>query len=180
MDNRLFWIDLEMTGLDPERHIIIEIASIITDAHLDIVAIGPDIVIHYPESDYSSMEEWSQEHHQASGLLDRSRISSYNCRQAEQATVNFISRYCPDEKPPLCGNSIWQDRRFIIQHMPRLDAQLNYRNVDVSSIKELVRRWYPTLPPFKKEKLHLAMDDIKESIMELKYYRKNVFLESQV
>jgi oligoribonuclease len=172
----LIWIDLEMTGLDPDRHVIVEIASIVTDSQLTVVAEGPDIVIHHPEDVLFAMEPWSLEHHQASGLLDRIRASSWTCQQAEAETIQFLSRYCEREASPLCGNSIGQDRRFLVKHMPRLEAFFHYRNIDVSSVKELVKRWYPSLSPFKKEKSHLALSDIRESISELRYYRKEVFV----
>jgi oligoribonuclease len=174
-DEHLIWIDLEMTGLDPERHVIIEIATIITDDQLDIVAQGPEIAIHYPESDLVSMDEWSRRQHQSSGLLDRAKASSMSCRRAEQDTLAFLRRYCTEGECPLCGNSVWQDRRFLIKHMPRLEAFFHYRNIDVSSIKELAKRWYPSLPPFPKQKTHLALGDIKESIEELRHYRLKLF-----
>lgn len=174
-DKYLIWIDLEMTGLDPERHVIIEIATIVTDDKLNIISQGPEIAINYPEDILSVIEEWSRKQHQASGLLARVRASSINCRQAEQDTLDFLRRYCNEGQCPLCGNSVWQDRRFLIKYMPRLEAFLNYRNIDVSSIKELARRWYPSLRPFSKKKSHLALDDIKESIEELKHYRLKLF-----
>lgn len=176
MDPHLVWIDLEMTGLDPEIHVIVEIASIVTDTELNIVEQGPDTAIFYPEEILAHMEPWSLEHHQASGLLDRIRNSSVSCEKAEKETIDFLSRYISKGKSPLCGNSIYQDRRFLVKHMPRLEAFFHYRNIDVSSIKELVKRWYPALHAFQKEKSHLALNDIKESIEELRYYRKNVFV----
>ena len=176
MNTNLIWIDLEMTGLDPETHVIVEIASIVTDGQLNILAQGPDIAINHPEHTLYSMEEWSRDHHQASGLLDRVKASSWDCRRAEEETLDFVSRYCEKGKSPLCGNSVWQDRRFLIKYMPRLEAFLHYRNIDVSSVKELVKNWYPDLPPFKKQKAHLAMSDIEESIRELIYYREYVFI----
>lgn len=176
MKDRLVWIDLEMTGLDPEKDVILEIGSIVTDDRLDMISEGPEIAINYPEEILSSMDRWSREHHTSSGLLDRVRASAYDYRHAEKETVDFISDYCKQGKSPLCGNSVWQDRRFLIRYMPSLEAYLHYRNIDVSSVKELVRRWYPALPPFKKEKAHTAMSDIRESIRELKYYHRNVFL----
>jgi len=172
----LVWIDLEMTGLDPDRHVIVEIASIVTDNQLNAVAEGPDLVIHHPDDILAAMEPWSLEHHRASGLLDRIRSASRTCRQAEEETLQFLSRYCERGASPLCGNSIGQDRRFLFRHMPRLEAFLHYRNIDVSSVKELVKRWYPNLPPFEKEKSHLALSDIRESISELVYYRRHVFV----
>ena len=176
MKNHLVWIDLEMSGLDPERHVIVEIGSIVTDDRLEIVAKGPDIAINYSKNILSLMEEWSLKHHKLSGLLDRVKASPYNCRRAEQETIEFLSRYCQKGESPLCGNSVWQDRRFLIKYMPRLNEFLHYRNIDVSSIKELVRRWYPTLPGFEKQNSHLALSDIRESIKELRYYRENAFV----
>jgi len=175
LNDRLIWIDLEMTGLDHENHVIVEIATIVTDKQLDIIAEGPVIAINYAEEVLSSMETWSREHHQASGLLDRVRASTYTCAQAEQKTIDFVSRYCGKKQSPLCGNSIWQDRLFMLKYMPRLEDFVHYRNIDVSSIKELVKRWYPDLPSYKKQKAHLALDDIRESIEELKFYRQKVF-----
>ncbi|MBW2615857.1 MAG: oligoribonuclease [Deltaproteobacteria bacterium] len=176
MKSHLIWIDLEMTGLDPDTHVIVEIASIVTDGQLNIVAQGPDIAINHPEDILSAMDGWSREHHQASGLLDRVKASSRDCQRAEEETLDFVSRYCEKGKSPLCGNSVWQDRRFLIKYMPLLEAFLHYRNIDVSSVKELVKNWYPALSPFKKQKAHLAMSDIEESIRELIYYREKVFV----
>jgi len=172
----LVWIDLEMTGLDPERYVILEIATVVTNGELKIVAEGPNLAIKYPKEILSVMEEWSRHHHKESGLLDRAKISPYDCRSAEEATLEFISEYCNKGESPLCGNTIWQDRRFLIKHMPRLEEYMHYRIIDVSSLKELVNRWYPSLPPFKKQKAHLALSDIRESINELKYYRRKLFL----
>lgn len=176
MGGHLVWIDLEMTGLDPEKGVILEIATIVTNAELEIIAEGPNIAINYPDDTLQNMDEWSMTHHRASGLLDRIKNSAYDCQRAEQETLDFISTYCREGECLLCGNSIWQDRHFLRKHMPRLEAFFHYRNIDVSSIKELVKRWYPSLPPYKKEKAHLALSDIKESINELKYYREKVFL----
>ena len=175
MGSKLIWIDLEMTGLDPEKMVIIEIASIITDDNLDIVAEGPNIAINYPEDVLNGMEEWSMTHHTASGLLDRVRASRHDCLQAEKETLEFLRLYCKKDESPLAGNSVWQDRRFLARHMPELESFFHYRIVDVSSLKELVRRWYPTLPPYEKNKSHMALEDIRESINELKYYRGNIF-----
>lgn len=176
MQGNLIWVDLEMTGLDPEKRVILEIASVITSADLDIVAEGPNIAIHYPEKILNEMEEWSMSHHSKSGLLTRVRESRTGCRQAEQETLEFLSAHCKKNKSPLCGNSAWQDRRFLIRHMPDLEDFFHYRIIDVSTIKELVSRWYPSVPSFKKSKMHLALSDIHESIRELKYYRDTVFL----
>ncbi len=164
-----------MTGLDPETNVILEIAMVITDTELAKVVEGPNIAIHYPEEVLQSMEEWSMTHHSESGLLDRVRTSSYDCKTAEQTILTFLAKYCEKGESPLCGNSVWQDRRFLIKYMPHLEAFLHYRNIDISSIKELARRWYTAIPPFQKKKAHLALDDIIESINELKYYRKNIF-----
>ena len=176
MGCHLIWIDLEMTGLDPEKMVILEIASIITDNNLDIIAEGPHVAINHPEETLSAMEEWSMIQHKASGLLDRVRSSIYDCGQAEQETLKFLSSYCRKGESPMCGNSIWQDRRFLKKYMPDLEEFFHYRMIDVSSIKELVMRWYPSIPLYEKKNAHLALSDIYESINELKYYRRNVFL----
>lgn len=178
MNNNLIWIDLEMTGLDPEKRVILEIATIVTDADLRIVAEGPNIAINHPDEVLRTMEDWSMNHHEASGLLDRVRASSYDCSHAERETLEFLSAHCKRGESPLCGNTIWQDRRFIIRHMPDLAEFFHYRNIDVSSIKELAKRWYPSLPLYRKKKSHLALSDIMESINELKYYRKKVFFKT--
>ena len=170
------WVDLEMTGLDPEKMVILEIASIATDADLNIIAEGPNIVINYPEDILKNMEEWSRIHHEASGLLDRVKKSEYDCSRAEKETLKFVAAHCSNGESPLCGNTIWQDRRFMAKHMPELESFFHYRLVDVSSIKELVLRWYPDLPPYEKKKSHLALDDIRESIRELRYYRDKIFV----
>lgn len=176
MSNHLIWIDLEMTGLDPKKHVILEIASVVTDDNLEIVAEGPDIAIHHPKETLLTMEQWSKTQHTSSGLIDRVEASPYHCRKAEEMTLEFLSHYSKKGLSPLCGNSVWQDRRFLAKYMPLLNEFLHYRNIDVSSIKELVKRWYQTLPHFKKRKAHQASIDIKESIGELKYYRQRVFL----
>lgn len=175
MGANLVWIDLEMTGLDPERMVIIEIASIVTDYELNIIAEGPNIAINYPEDILNSMDEWSRTHHTASGLLERVRASRHDCIKAEKETIEFLQDHCRKDESPLAGNSIWQDRRFLARHMPELEGFFHYRIVDVSSIKELVSRWYPSLPPYEKKKSHMALEDIYESIEELKYYRKHIF-----
>jgi oligoribonuclease len=172
----LIWIDLEMTGLNPDTSVILEIAAVVTDGTLRTVAEGPDIAIHYPENTLKNMESWSRQHHRSSGLLERVRSSSVDCRKAEQEVLGFLSKHSEKGKSPLCGNSVWQDRRFLIKYMPKLEAYFHYRNIDVSSIKELAKRWYPSLPVYKKKKAHLALSDIKESINELMYYREKVFL----
>lgn len=176
MSGNLVWIDLEMTGLDPEKMVILEIASIVTDENLEIIEEGPHIVINHPENVLDRMEEWSRSHHKASGLLDRVRESKYDCFHAEKETLIFVSKHCKRGESPLCGNTIWQDRRFLLRYMPELEQYFHYRLIDVSSIKELVSRWYPELPPYEKREDHLALSDIRESINELKYYRDKVFV----
>ena len=176
MSSHLIWVDLEMTGLDPEKGLILEIATLVTDSRLEVVAEGLNLTIHHPEKALHVMEPWSRSQHTASGLLDRVKTSPYDCRRAEQETLDFLSQYCNKGDSPLCGNTIWQDRRFLVKYMPELEAFLHYRNIDVSTIKELVLRWYPSIPPYTKTKAHLALSDIKESLNELKYYREKVFL----
>jgi oligoribonuclease len=172
----LIWIDLEMTGLDPEKEVILEIATIVTDSMLEVLAEGPVIAINYSEQVLATMEAWSKCQHESSGLVARVKTSMYDCRRAEEETLAFLTTYSEKKKSPLCGNTVWQDRRFLIKHMPRLEEFFHYRNIDVSSLKELVRRWYPSLPPYQKKETHLAINDIRESIQELRYYRENVFL----
>jgi len=172
----LVWVDLEMTGLDPQEHVIIELACVLTDPSLKVVAEGPHIVIHYPDEILQKADEWSYEHHSKSGLLDLSRRSSIDLKTAEEEIVEFLAQYIKPKTSPLCGNSVWQDRRFLIKYMPKFESFLHYRIVDVSTIKELVRRWYPTLPEFKKKKSHNSLADIYESIAELMYYREHVFV----
>jgi oligoribonuclease len=176
LQSHLIWMDLEMSGLDPEKEVILEVATIVTDSMLEILAEGPNIAIHHPETALTTMEAWSKNQHRASGLLDRVKASSYGCQEAEKEILTFLSKYCKKARSPLCGNSIWQDRRFLIKHMPRLEEFFHYRNIDVSSIKELVRRWYPSLPLYEKNKTHLALSDIRESIQELRYYREKIFI----
>jgi oligoribonuclease len=165
-----------MTGIDPEKYVILEIATIVTDENLELLAEGPDIAISHPQKILGAMDEWSKIQHQASGLVDRAKASVHNCEKAEEKTLEFLRMHCKKGESPLCGNSVWQDRRFLVKYMPTLNEFLHYRNIDVSSIKELVKRWYPSLPPFRKQKDHLAAMDIRESIKELKYYREKVFV----
>lgn len=172
---RLVWMDLEMTGLDPEQDTILEIATIITDETLNIVATGPNIVIHQSDEVLAAMNPWCIEHHGQSGLTERIRQSDISLAQAEQETLSFIRHYVQQGQSPLCGNSIHQDRRFLYRWMPELEAFFHYRNVDVSTVKELVRRWYPKLTPPPKKAAHLALADIEESIAELRFYREHVF-----
>lgn len=173
MDNdNLIWIDLEMTGLSPERDVIIEIATVVTDAQLNILAEGPVMAIHQSDAALAGMDEWNTRQHGGSGLTDRVRSSSVTTRAAEQATLDFLAQWVPAGKSPMCGNSICQDRRFLARYMPRLEAYFMYRNLDVSTLKELARRWYPDVfAGFSKDSSHLALDDIRDSIAELRYYR---------
>lgn len=172
----LVWMDLEMTGLDAERDTILEIATLVTDAELAVVAEGPSLVIHQPQSVLDAMDDWNREHHGASGLIERSLCSKIGLAEAEAQTLDFVRAHCAERTSPLCGNSIHQDRRFLAHYMPTLEAYFHYRNIDVSTVKELVRRWYPggAEPPAKKH-AHLALDDIRESIDELLFYRRNYF-----
>lgn len=172
----LAWMDLEMTGLDPISDQILEIASIITDSDLNIIEQGPDLIIHCPEERLLKMDDWNRKHHKESDLWDASIRSTTSLKEAEAITLDFLKKHIKSPKTvPLCGNSIWQDRRFISAYMPQIDELLHYRLVDVSTIKELAARWCSDIPKFEKSNKHRALDDIKESIEELKYYRKNVF-----
>lgn len=177
MGNRLIWLDLEMTGLDPDRDVILEIATVVTDDALDLVAEGPNIAIHQSEEVLRGMDEWGKDQHEQSGLLERVRKSPYGCKESEKKTLEFLSGHCNKQESPLCGNSVLKDRQFLHRHMPRLEEFLHYRNIDVSTVKELVRRWYPDIPAYTKQKVHLALKDIRESINELRYYRQRVFLK---
>ena len=180
MHQNLVWIDLEMTGLSVERDAIIEIATIVTSSDLDVIAEGPALAIHQSEEQLALMDEWNVTHHTASGLVDRVRASPVSVVEAEAATLDFVARYVEENTAPLCGNSIWQDRRFLAKYMPTLEGFFHYRNIDVSSVKELARRWRPdVLKGVRKSGAHLALDDIRESIAELRHYRDTFFqLES--
>ncbi|HJN94096.1 MAG: oligoribonuclease [Gammaproteobacteria bacterium] len=172
----LIWLDLEMTGLVPNTDHIIEIATLITDPDLNILAEGPIMAIKQPDELLEAMDDWNQKHHGASGLIGRVKSSSIDERQAELQTIEFLSQYSAKNASPLCGNSICQDRRFMANYMPELEAFFHYRNLDVSSIKELVRRWKPAIMDgLVKQGKHQAMDDIKDSVNELKYYREHFF-----
>lgn len=171
----MVWMDLEMTGLEPEQDTILEIATIITDKELNIIAEGPNLVVHQDQEVLDRMGSWCREHHGASGLSARVLTSKITMHDAEEQTLDFIRQHVPARTSPLCGNSIHQDRRFLVRYMPTLEAYMHYRNVDVSTIKELARRWYPNLTPPEKRGAHLALDDIRESIEELRHYRQQVF-----
>ena len=172
--DNLIWIDLEMTGLEPQTDQIIEIATIVTDSQLNILAQGPEIAIHQPQQVLDAMDEWNTRQHGQSGLVKRVQESSYSLAGAEQETLQFLELWVPAGASPICGNSICQDRRFLARLMPTLENYFHYRNLDVSSLKELAARWAPgLLDDFNKEGSHLALNDIKESIAELAYYREH-------
>ena len=174
--DNLIWVDLEMTGLDTFNDQIIEIATLITDSQLKILAEGPVIAIHQPEEVLQRMDEWNTRQHGCSGLTQRVRDSHYDLFRAQNETLEFLQKWVPEGASPMCGNSICQDRRFMARLMPELEAYFHYRNLDVSSIKELMKRWAPKLEAgFEKQSAHLAMDDIKDSINELIYYKEHFF-----
>lgn len=170
--SNLIWIDLEMTGLMPETDHILEIATVVTDQNLNVIAEGPCLIIHQPDSVLDAMDEWCTTHHGQSGLTQKVKDSTTSVEDAQQQTLEFVEQWVERGASPLCGNSIWQDRRFLIKYMPKLDAFCHYRNIDVSTLKELARRWQPeVLSGFEKKGSHRALDDILESIAELQYYR---------
>ena len=173
----LVWIDLEMTGLVPEADSIIEICTLVTDAQLNVVAEGPEIAIHQPEPVLARMDEWNQRQHGGSGLVARVRASLVDTAEAERQTLAFLREQVPAGASPICGNSICQDRRFLARWMPELERHFHYRNLDVSTLKELAARWYAgRIPPFKKGSAHLAKSDILDSIAELRHYRAHLFI----
>jgi oligoribonuclease len=172
---RLVWIDLEMTGLDIETESIIEIATVITDGELNILAEGPNLAICVGEELLANMDEWNTSHHNQSGLVERVRNQSVSVKEAERQTIEFISKWVDKGVAPLCGNSIWNDRKFMEKEMKQLVQYLHYRMIDVSTIKELSKRWFPEIEGFQKKGCHLALDDILESIEELKYFRNKLF-----
>ncbi|AOE50626.1 oligoribonuclease [Kangiella sediminilitoris] len=172
--DNLIWVDLEMTGLDPEIDKVIEIATIVTDKDLNILAEGPVLAIHQDDDTLNNMNEWCVEQHGKSGLTQRVKDSDIDEQEASRLTIEFLKQWVPEGKSPMCGNTICQDRRFMVKHMPQLEAYFHYRHIDVSTIKELARRWKPKiLPGFTKSATHLALDDIRESIAECAYYREH-------
>ena len=173
--NNLVWIDMEMTGLQPDSDRVIEIAMLVTDPQLNVLATGPVLVVHQPDSVLDAMDSWNKSTHAKSGLIEKVRASTLTEADAERQAVAFLSAHVPASASPMCGNSICQDRRFLARWMPRLESYFHYRNLDVSTLKELCRRWKPELAKgFTKEGKHEALADILESIEELKFYRKSV------
>ena len=175
-EKNLVWLDLEMTGLDPEKDVILEIATVVTDSQLNILAEGPCLALHQPDDTLDGMDPWCVDQHGKSGLTQRCRDSRVSVLDAQARTLEFLSHWCAAGKSPLCGNTIGQDRRFLVKYMPRLHDFFHYRSIDVSSIKELVQRWYPESKyEYSKSKQHLSLEDVRESIAELVHYRKTVF-----
>jgi oligoribonuclease len=172
----LIWIDLEMTGLDPENDRIIEIATLVTDKDLKVLAAGPELAIYQDGAMLAGMDEWNVEHHTCSGLCDRVLASTVNEHAAEQATLDFLRAHVPERTSPMCGNTICQDRRFLAHYMPELEAFFHYRHIDVSTFKELAKRWAPSvLEGLQKQSAHRALADIEESVAELRHYRAHLF-----
>ena len=170
----LVWVDMEMTGLDPDRDRVIEIATIVTDSELNTLAEGPVIAVHQSDAALAAMDEWNTTHHTASGLVARVRASDCDERRAAAETIDFLRQWVPQGASPMCGNSVCQDRRFMARHMPELEPWFHYRNLDVSTVKILMQRWRPDLEAgFVKTGTHLALDDIRESIDEMRYYREH-------
>jgi oligoribonuclease len=172
--NNLIWIDMEMSGLVPETDVVLELAAVITDSSLNVVAEGPVLVVHQSDAVLDGMDAWNKGTHGKSGLIDKVKASNLTEAEAEAQMIEFLKQYVPASKSPMCGNSICQDRRFMARHMPKLETYFHYRNLDVSTLKELVRRWKPEIyDGFKKSNQHTALADIYESIEELKYYREH-------
>lgn len=177
-DDRIVWVDLEMTGLDPDRHVIVEVAALVTDAELNILDDGIDLVVHATDAELAEMDDFVTEMHGSSGLTEQIKASTVTIEEAEEAVLGLVEKHCGEHRPPLAGNSIATDRSFIRAQMPRLDATLHYRMIDVSTVKELTRRWFPKAYYNQPEKgmAHRALADIVESIRELDYYRRSVFV----
>ena len=174
-EQNLIWIDLEMTGLDPDSDSIIEIATLVTDKELNILAEGPELAVHHSLERLEAMDDWNRNTHKKSGLWQRVLDSRVSLAEAEASTVDFLSAWVPANKSPICGNSICQDRRFLVRHMPRLERYFHYRNLDVSTLKELARRWSPGMVEgLSKTGAHTALSDIRESVKELAYYRQHM------
>ena len=175
-ENNLAWLDMEMTGLDPERERIIEVAVVVTDANLTTIAEGPVLVVHQSDALLDAMDDWNKSTHARTGLIGKVKASTVDEAQAERQLLDFLKEHIPPGKSPLCGNTIGQDRRFMVKYMPALEAYFHYRNLDVSTIKELARRWRPEVyKGFDKKNPHTALADVHESIEELKYYREHFF-----
>lgn len=174
--DNLVWIDLEMTGLRPDVDHIIEIATLVTDRNLQTLAEGPVFAVHQPEPVLELMDDWNRRQHGASGLIERVRSSNVTIAQAQRATIDFLQAYIDPNQSPMCGNGICQDRRFLARQMPELERFFHYRNLDVSTLKELARRWAPQVAAaYQKNSTHLALDDVRESVRELQYYREHLF-----
>lgn len=172
--SHLIWIDLEMTGLNPDSDLIIEIATMVTDKDLNILAQGPVMAVHQTDAALAAMDDWNQQHHGQSGLIERVKASTITDAHAEQQTLEFLKLWVPEKSSPMCGNTIGQDRRFLYRYMPKLEAYFHYRSIDVSTLKELAARWAPAVKEgFNKVSKHQALDDIIESIDELRYYREH-------
>jgi oligoribonuclease len=176
LETNLVWMDLEMSGLDPKTCVILEIATLITDKDLNLVEQGPSLAVHQSLPLLEGMDDWNKKHHKASGLWDAVLACPTSLAEAEQQTLDFVSKHCKEKSSPLCGNTIYQDRRFLVEYMPKLESYFHYRLVDVSTIKELVKRWYgPDFQAPAKKQKHKALDDILETVEELKFYRQKVF-----
>ena len=169
------WVDLEMTGLDPNIDKIIEIATLVTNTNLDVIAEGPNLVIHQPDTVLSKMDKWNVKHHSSSGLLNKVKLSDITTKEAEKQTLKFIKKFAKEKECVLCGSSIYHDKNFLKVHMPKLHDFFHYRVIDVASIIELAKRWYPKVKPYKYNAIHRAQEDIIESIEALKYYRMAIF-----
>lgn len=174
-EERMVWIDLEMTGLDITHDRIIEIATLVTDGELNLIAEGPNLAVHVSDEVIAGMDEWNTTHHHRSGLVDRIRAEGVSVAEAQAQTLNFLNEHVEPNTAPLCGNSVWNDKRFLEKEMPDIVEFLHYRMIDVSTVKELARRWYPEVPRYDKKGAHLALDDIRESVEELRYFRERVF-----